>query len=322
MNNQIAHSRLEHMPISLFATVMGLAGLTIATQKVEQVWEISSIASQALLLLSFTVYAIIFVAYFIKWLKYPLAVKEEFNHPIRMSFFPASSIGLILLSITLLPYNLEVTFWLWSVGAVVQMVFTLIILSHWMHHDKLQIQHSTPAWFIPIVGNILIPITGIELGYVEISWFYFSVGIIMWLPLQAILLNRFFFHPMMPAKLLPTLFILIAPPAVGFLSWLKLQDGDLDSEARLLYYFSLFITMLMLTQFKHFKKVSFALPWWAYSFPVAAITIATLTMQQKIGGVFFSTLGLILYLALVALLVVLIYKTINAILNHQVCVPE
>lgn len=28
-----AHNRLEDMPISLFATVMGLAGLTIATQK-------------------------------------------------------------------------------------------------------------------------------------------------------------------------------------------------------------------------------------------------------------------------------------------------
>mgnify|MGYP002345894334 CR=1 FL=1 len=322
MSHSHVHSRLEHLPISLFATVMGLAGLTIATQKAEQVWGFDQLASNMLIFISFAVYTVIFLAYFVKWIKYPLSVKEEFNHPIRMSFFPASSIGLILLSITVIHTNKDLAFWLWAIGAVVQMIFTLIILSHWIHHDKLQIQHSTPAWFIPIVGNILVPLTGIELGYHEVSWFYFSVGIIMWLPLQAILLNRFFFHPMMPAKLLPTLFILIAPPAVGFMSWLKLQDGDLDSEARLLYYFSLFITMLMMTQLKHFKKVSFALPWWAYSFPVAAITIATFTMQEKIGGAFFSTLSIVMYVALVGLLAALVYKTITAMLNHQVCVPE
>lgn len=322
MDNTANHNRLEHLPISLFATVMGLAGLTIATQKAEQVWGLSQIASQGLLVVTLSVYTLLFFAYLVKWIKYPLAVKAEFNHPIRMSFFPASSIGLILLSIALVHNNAQIAFWLWAIGAVAQMIFTLIILSHWIHHDNVQIQHSTPAWFIPIVGNILVPLAGIELGYSEISWFYFSVGIIMWLPLQAILLNRFFFHPMLPTKLLPTLFILIAPPAVGFLSWLKLQNGVLDSEARLLYYFSLFITLLMMTQWKHFSKVSFALPWWAYSFPIAAITIATFTMQQQIGGIFFETLAIALYVSLVALMSLLIYKTIQAIYLHKICVPE
>jgi len=156
----------------------------------------------------------------------------------------------------------------------------------------------------------------------EISWFFFSVGIIMWLPLQAILLNRFFFHPMMPVKLLPTLFILIAPPAVGFISWLKLHNGIVDDEARLLYYFALFLTMLMVTQFKHFSKVEFALPWWAYSFPVAAITIATMIMQEKIGGNFFATVSVILYAVLWILLITLVIKTSIAILRGKVCVPE
>jgi tellurite resistance protein len=321
-NNHIAHSRLEHMPISLFATVMGMAGLTIATQKAESLWHWDNTISMTLLAISVLIYTLLFVAYSIKTIKYPTATLQEFKHPIRMSFFPAVSIGLLLLSIPVVGMNADIAFWMWSIGSVVQMLFTLIILSHWIHHDQLQIQHSTPAWFIPVVGNILIPITGVELGYQEISWFFFSVGIIMWLPLQAILLNRFFFHPMMPVKLLPTLFILIAPPAVGFISWLKLHNGVIDDEARLLYYFALFLTMLMTTQLRHFAKVEFALPWWAYSFPVAAITIATMIMQEKIGGEFFAILSVILYSVLWILLVALVVKTSIAIMRGKVCVPE
>jgi len=32
----------------------------------------------------------------------------------------------------------------------------LVILSFWIHHQGFEIQHSNPAWFIPMVGNVLI----------------------------------------------------------------------------------------------------------------------------------------------------------------------
>jgi tellurite resistance protein len=310
------------MPISLFATVMGLAGLTIATQKAEHIWGWGHDISTTFLALSVLVYAFLVVAYGIKWLKHPHAVVHEFNHPIRLSFFPATSIGLILLSIALIPFSADVAVIMWAIGSGVQLIFTLVILSNWIHHDKYQIGHSNPAWFIPIVGNILVPVAGVELGYTEVSWFFYSIGLMMWLPLLAVLLNRFFFHPMMPGKLLPTLFILIAPPAVGFISWVKLHGGTIDDVARILYYFALFITLLMIAQAKYFSKVQFALPWWAYSFPVAAITIATMVMQEKVGGTFFDVMSFVLYTSLVILLFVLILKTVIAIRKGVICVPE
>jgi len=273
-------------------------------------------------MLSVLVYATLLVAYGMKWLKHPSAVIHEFNHPIRLSFFPTSSIGLILLSIATLPFSVDIAVSMWTIGSAIQLVFTLVILSNWMHHDKFQIGHSNPAWFIPIVGNILVPVAGVELGYTEVSWFFYSIGLMMWLPMLAVLLNRFFFHPMMPAKLLPTLFILIAPPAVGFISWVKLHGGAIDDVARILYYFALFTTLLMIAQVKYFSKVQFALPWWAYSFPVAAITIATMVMQEKVGGLFFDIAAPLLYLTLVALLAMLIFKTLQAAKRGAICVPE
>jgi tellurite resistance protein len=205
---------------------------------------------------------------------------------------------------------------------MVQLAFTLAILSNWMHHEKFQVQHSNPAWFIPIVGNILVPIAGVPLGFPEVSWFYFSVGLVMWVPLLAVLLNRFFFHPMIPGKLLPTLFILIAPPAVGFIAWVKLHNGGIDDMARILYYFALFITLLLFSQIRYFWKLQFALPWWAYSFPMAAMTIATMVMAEKLGGSFFVGLAQILLALLVILLTLLSALTLRAMRRGQICVPE
>lgn len=316
------HSKLEHMPVSLFATVMGLAGLAIASEQASALWGWGPALGHALTTVSLLVYLFVAGFYGLKLMRYPAAVTQEFNHPIRLSFFPASSIGLILLAVSFLPMAPNVSLYFWAIGGAGQLLFTLIILSNWMHHDRFQIQHSNPAWFIPIVGNILVPIAGVPLGYSEVSWFFFSIGLLMWLPLLAVLLNRFFFHPMMPAKLLPTLFIMIAPPAVGFLSWLTLHGGQLDDAGRLLYYFALFNTLLMLTQAKYFLAVPFALPWWAYSFPVAAITVATMHMYQLIGGTFYAVLSMVLYAGLVILLFVLVKNTIKAMRAGKVCAPE
>ncbi|WP_218942640.1 SLAC1 anion channel family protein [Rhodoferax sp. BLA1] len=316
------HGRLEHLPVSMFSIVMGLAGTTIALEKAEHLWHWPVAPSVGLLVLTALVFVLISLAYLGKWLLHRAQVVAEFNHPVRLSFFPAMSIGMLLLAIAALGHAPAVSQVLWAVGATVQLLFTLVILSAWMHHEKFQVQHSNPAWFIPIVGNILVPIAGVPLGYQEISWFYFSVGLMMWTPLLAVLFNRFFFHPMLPAKLLPTLFILIAPPAVGFISWVKLHNGVVDDVARILYYFALFITLLLLSQVKHFWRLSFALPWWAYSFPMAAMTIATSVMLDKLGGSFFAALFPLLLTVLLLLVALISWRTLQAMTRGQICVPE
>jgi len=314
--------RLQHMPVSLFAIVMGLAGTTIALEKLEHLWGWTVTPSAVLFWLSALAFGLISLAYLSKFVRHRQHVVAEFNHPIRMSFFPAMSIGMLLLAVAALARFPGASLYLWMVGSSVQLAFTLAILSNWMHHEKFQVQHSNPAWFIPIVGNILVPIAGVPLGFPEVSWFYFSIGLMMWTPLLTVLLNRFFFHPMIPSKLMPTLFILIAPPAVGFIAWVKLHNGVIDDTARILYYFALFTTLLLFTQMRFFWKLSFALPWWAYSFPMAAITIATSVMMEKVGGDLFRLLTPVLLALLVILVPVLCFKTIQALLRGQICVPE
>jgi tellurite resistance protein len=69
-------------------------------------------------------------------------------------------------------------------------------------------------------------------------------------------------------------------------------------------------------------RVPFFISSWAYSFPVAALTIATAKMAGFVPGMFFSMLKFILLALVSALLIWLIIKTLKAIANKQICQPE
>ncbi len=314
-------NRLREFPVSFFAMVMGLAGLTIAWEKTAAITGVSAAISHVLLWVTLGVFVLLAVLYAVKVVRYPDAVRAELGHPVKLAFFPAISIGLLLLSIAGQHHAPEVAAAAWRLGTALHFVLMLYILNSWVNHPHYKIVHISPAWFIPAVGNVLVPIAGVGFGYHEISWFFFSIGMLFWIVLLTLVFNRVLFHDPLPAKLEPTLFILIAPPAVGFLSWVKLTGG-VDEMARVLYYLALFFSLFLLTQVKRLARLPFFLSWWAYSFPLAAITIASWVMYQQVGGIVFRGLALF-FLVLVTLVVAfLVFRTAQAASGGKICVPE
>lgn len=322
-----ARPRLEYFPISFFASVLGMAGATIALQRAERFLGLPFSISGILLVVSLALFLTIATFYGLKAVRHPDAVRREFAHPVKINFFATLSISLLLFGIAFLRLNSDLSRLFWMAGAALHIVFTLIILSAWMQRTTVQIQHINPAWFIPVVGNILVPIAGVEHAPAEVSWFFFSIGLIFWLVLLTIVLHRIIFYPPLPERLRPTLFILIAPPAVGFISYLRLMEHDvsgftLDGFARVLYYVALFLLVLLLAQARHFVTLPFYISWWAYSFPVAAITIATVLMVSRTNLWVFQGLAYALLIGLGALIVVLMFRTTVAIVQRKICVED
>ena len=248
------------------------------------------------------------------------AVIEELNHPIKLNFFPTISISLLLLAIAFLPLNADFSRPLWLAGAGLHLLFTLYVVNVWIHHEHFEVHHLNPAWFIPAVGNVLVPVAGIPLGYVNVSWFYFSVGMLFWGVLMTIIFYRILFHNPIDERLMPTFFILIAPPAVGFIAYMRLV-GELDAFARVLYYSGLFLTLLLFTQAPRFIKLRFFLSWWAYSFPLAAISIASMVMFEQTGSEFYAWVGGGLLMTVTTIVVLLVVRTAGAVIRHRICVP-
>jgi tellurite resistance protein len=302
--------------------VMGLSGLTIAWDKAHRVLTPGLDLGGVLGLLAGITFLLMALAYAIKLMRFHADVAAELHHPIKLNFFPAISISLILLSIVSLEHAPALAQGLWLTGTGLHLVFTLYVMSVWIHHEHFRIEHMNPAWFIPVVGNVLVPITGCDLGFDELSWFFFSIGVVFWLVLMTIVFNRVFFHQPLPEKLMPTFFILIAPPAAAFLSYMKLQHAELDVFARILYYSGLYLTLLLLTQAGRFVRLNFTLSWWAYSFPLSAITVATLVMAQVTGQPFFTWLGWLLLSLLSLVVAYLVLRTTQAVTAGKICQPE
>lgn len=319
--------RLKNFPVSFFAMILGWNGFTIALQKAETILKLPVDISRYMLLVGVMLFFGVGVVYLLKAIRFPGAIKKEFAHPIKINFFPTISISLLLFSIAFLPVQHDVSRYLWIAGTVIQSLFTLAVLSAWMNSPVFQIQHSNPAWFIPVVGNILIPLVGVDHMHVEVSWFFFSVGMIFWVVLFTTFFYRIVFHPPMPEKLMPTLFIMIAPPAVGFIAYTKLMEHELgsftgDAFSRVLYYFGLFLFIMLASQYQKFSRIKFYLSWWAYSFPIAALTIASMLMFAKTQYVFFSFLAYGLLALLSVIILTLLLRTFNAMRSHEICIEE
>jgi tellurite resistance protein len=316
-----AHSRLRHFPISIFSVVMGLAGFAIAVQRAETILGLPAGAGNGLGWAAAGVFVLLTAIYVAKLLRFRDEVANELAHPIKLSFFPAISIGLILLAVALHPASARLSLALLVLGATLQLALTLFVLARWIGQTTFEIQHSNPSWFIPVVGNILVPIAAVDHGLVEIAWFFFSVGLVFWLVLQTIVFNRMIFHHPLPAKLVPTLFILMAPPAVGFVAYVKLAGG-LNGFARVLFYTALFTGLLLLALYRKFVGLKFFLSWWAYSFPLAALTIAAMLMYQLTALGLFAALAWALLAVLGAVIALLLARTLKAIARREICVEE
>lgn len=320
-NNMKKEYRIKHFPISFLAVCLGLIGFTLTWQKAEHILYLPFTISNYLLYITILLMVVIFSLYIVKIIKYPEEVKKEFNHPIKLNFYPILAKLFLITSLIFLALNMTVSYYLWWIGVIIQFVFTIIIMSAWIKHEKFKIHHINPSWFIPVVGCLIIPIAGVKHFSLELSWFFFSIGFFWWFILTTIVFNRIIFHSPISQKLIPTLAILFAPPIIGFIALTKLLGG-LNPFGNMLYYFGLFLFILILFQAKTFAKLKFDLPWWAYSFPLDALVIGTLLMYEETKSIFMYSLAWTFFIFLNVIILLLIIKTIFAIKNKELCVEE
>jgi len=320
-NEEVEQNRLKFFPIMMFAIVMGLAGLTIVYQKAHEFFGLSKAIGSSLVMFVSAVFGIISLIYIIKLLVYPKAVQKEFAHPVRINFFAASAISFLLVAIVYHPVNHMVSYYCFLIGTVMQTFFTFYTISFWVNRN-LELNHSNPAWFIPIVGNVLVPVAGV--GFVDnhILMYYFSIGMFFWVILTAILINRIIFHHQLAGKFMPTLFIFIAPPAVGFISYVKMNGGDFDIFASFLYNLALFFTFLLFFMYKNFMGLKFFISWWAFTFPLTAVTIASM-LAFKVTKVVMYKYFAMFFMALATLVILFVaIVTIQNMIQGKVCIQE
>lgn len=314
-------NRLENFHINFLAVLLGFMGYSLALQKSEHILKLGISVYKPFLYFTILLFIFFLIVYAAKCWKYPEEVKKEFNHPIKINFYPILAKLFLILAIIYYPLNISLSKYFWFIGALLQIISSVMIMYIWIRHTKFEFHHLNPAWFIPIVGNVLVPIAGSQHGFIEISWFFFSIGLVMWITLFIIVFNRIIFHNPLPDKLIPTFFILYAPPSIAFIAYVNII-GAVDNFARLLYYISSFLVIVVFTQVKVYSKIKFYISWWAYTFPTVAFTIATILMHQKTNLFFFKILAIIMLVILTLIMIYVSYRTVKAVKNKELCIQD
>ena len=277
-----------------FAIVMGLSGLSLAWKRAEPLMgEAALAASLAIGILAALAFATLAVLSILRMQRYAQALAEDMKHPVRHAFIAAIPISLILLATVLHalegPHGLTVG--LWMLGSVVQFGVTVWVLSRWLNGNKeggMVWAGVTPVLFIPVVGNVLVPLAGVGLGYPQWSAAQFGVGIFFWPVVMTLLVVRMGTMGMWPDRLLPTTFIAVAPPAVGGLA--AMQLGAPETIGWLCWGIGLFFLMWAGSVTKRILTQPFAITFWAISFPLASFAALTLRLSPPAG--FFTVIAM------------------------------
>ncbi|NPA37780.1 MAG: C4-dicarboxylate ABC transporter [Chlorobi bacterium] len=312
--------KIQYFPVTAFSIIMGLSGLSIAFAKFYHLQWLPRIFYDVFLFFTLGLFLFFVYMYGRKAILHFDEVKADFKHRIRINFFSAITISFLLLSIAFMTYWPLLSLVFWWVGVISHTFIMLYTISFWIEHN-FEIHFMNPAWFIPVVGNILVPVAGVEYMPKAFSFIYFAIGFFFWIILFAIFMNRAIFHHQMPQKFIPTLFILIAPPAIGFIAYIRIAQSW-DGFALFLLFIAYFFSTLLVFLYKSFTKLQFYLSWWAFTFPMMAITIASVVAYQISHEEIFKYLSFLFFAAAVFIVGYVTWKTVVLIKNGEMCVEE
>ncbi|MBD5166263.1 MAG: hypothetical protein HDT12_00575 [Helicobacter sp.] len=319
---------LGYLPVSFFGACMGLSAMCVAWHAMSElgslslsysakspehdilcVIQASLVPFAELLSLTFAVFAVMAfmvlgIAYSVKAMTSFESCKQEFLSPITRPFFGTICISLLLLPFAFQKLGIPETFSLivWILGAVLMLVFSVHIVQFWICH-KFELAHITPAWIIPVVGLLDLPLALPLFSQIQalpdlgffITIFCMAVGFSFTIVLSTLIFARIVFFAKLPDKLMPTLVVLLAPFGAGvsthavFTSMQALMMKvdthifAIDSMPYILFLLGFFLLLALLPQIVQVRKCCpFRITWWAISFPLAAMCIASIKINVNI----------------------------------------
>ncbi|MGO4330543.1 SLAC1 anion channel family protein [Cupriavidus sp. 2TAF22] len=306
---------VKNLPVNLFASVMGISGLSLAWRLATRQYGVSPVIWGAIGIVAVIAFLILAISYAVKFAKYPNAVMHEFRHPIAGNFFGTVPIAVLLISSVIGDADRGMAEVMWTIGAIGTIGIACTISSQLLQ-GKLDSGHALPAWLIPGVATLDIAMAG---GTMRMPWaheiniFSLSVGSILALVFFTMIVARLIHHEKLEGNMTSSLMILIAPFEVGFLAYTNFMQR-VDMFAAVLFYLGLFIFfILVLKVFR--RRIPFSVGWWGVSFPIAALSNAALKYADTVHLWPITMLAILLLAFLTVVIVMLFVRTIRTVCN-------
>lgn len=308
----------SYLPVSLFGIIMAFSGLTSAWKLAEKIFAwphfISTIIGWAAIIL----FIVQTSAYLLKTLTAFESVKKEWDNPISINFFATIPMTLLLIPTVLLPYVPVIAYGIWALGAILMVWFSWFMVSRWLSVRQ-EVAHVTPAWILPVVGIINVPvfsnITHIP-AYNDIAISTIAIGLFFAIPLVTMIMTRLILHEPLPDGMRPTLMIILAPFAVGYNSYVSTFGSDTFSH--IIFSLAVFFFAVLVKKIAYFREMcAFRMAWWGVSFPLAAFASASVRFSLDYPGTFMVYLGLAVLIFITAVLLLFLARSLKGVLKGE-----
>ena len=290
------------IPPNFFAIPFGLAGLAAVWRYANAQHIAPRSIGEALFVLAAVTFVLLTTALLTKLVVAPRLLRADLTNPIKNPFTSLFPISGMLLALGLVPYAHIIATMLFFI------FFTATwLLGGWLTGQWIVGKHDAdfihPGYLLPTVAGGLVAANGAAtLGFSALGWLSFGLGIVCWLMLGSVVLNRLFSRPQLPAALVPTLVVELGPPAVAGNAYFVLNGNKIDMLAYVLAGYVILMLLVQIRLVPLYYRTPFAPSFWSFTFPLAATasyTLHWLALLQPMGAILLSWI----VLAMITLLI-------------------
>ncbi|MEU8078855.1 hypothetical protein AB0B31_25880 [Catellatospora citrea] len=267
---------LSRTPPNFFAAPFGFTGLAGTWLALSRTANAPRGVSAALYVLAAVVWLVLLVGYLARVTTTRGRLMADLRDPVLSPFVSVIAIVAMQLGVGLHSYAPRTATVVVDVALVVVIGLGGWLTGQWMT-GALDQDKFHPGYLLPTVaGGLLASAAATTVGQPGLGRLCFGIGIVCWLVIGSLMLQRLFFRPPLPTPLVPTMAIEVAPAPVAGLAWFALTPAP-DTLAFGLAGYTILMTLAQIRLIPIYLQTPFTPGFWAFTFSYAAV--ATLAIR-------------------------------------------
>ncbi len=313
---------IQNFAPSWFAVVMGTGILAMTSLQYASLLPVLGLLATWLSMLNIITFFILLIPWSLRWVFYSKQALDDLRHPNMSNFYPTMTIALVVLAAHFGQFGLgDLAYWTWLIGSLGTIVFSVLIPYEMFKKEEIAPEHISPAWFIPPVALIVIPLVGgpfiatasglAQEFLILLNYFGFGSGFLLYISLLAICLYRFIIHHPMPNTMAPTIWISLGPIGAGTVALVNMISNSAFVTVKepffvlgfLFWGFGIwwfFMAVFLTLHYIRRLSLPYAMTWWAFIFPLGAFVAGSHVIGLTLQFNLINYIGFGLYWLLLA----------------------
>jgi tellurite resistance protein len=255
------------VPPNLVAIALGIAGLAQAWHAAVPVLRAPQAVPDALDALDAALWLVLAGAYLAQG---PRIVLADLRDPVLSPFVSASALTAMLLAAALAAAAPAAGRALVIVSLAVTIAIGGWLTGQWMS-GGIEPDSVHPGYFLPTAAGGLIGASAAAQVHLHaLAEASFGIGVLCWVMLGSVILNRLFTRPALPPALVPTMAIELGIPAVAGLAYFALAGRTVSLVASALGGYAVLMAVVQVRLIPVYRRLSFTPGSWAFAFAYAA----------------------------------------------------